>query len=216
MSALSRIQSQLQTTYDVAVAQRVDDYLITDRVAAAALTPEGECRNNDERLLLAQPDVDTLELSLFIDQSVLKRLKRCNPWQQLDRNNLDAFMLAIEGVSHFLYLVWNATHARPVSRLELELQAEVDKFVTARQLFRQQHKVPPDRALYRCLFLQCQWRLDSDPSLSRYRLASRLAAEFCASLLNRRYGRIGSPGASAALRRFYRLTHHQKLRQTDL
>src|SRR5262249_29206554 len=34
------------------------------------------------------------------------------------------------GVSHFVYLAWNARRRRPVSALELELQAEVDKYVT--------------------------------------------------------------------------------------
>ena len=40
----------------------------------------------------------------------------------------------IEGLSHFNYVVWRAGCERALSLLELELQAEVDKFVSTMQL----------------------------------------------------------------------------------
>ena len=42
---------------------------------------------------------------------------------------MECFCLALEGVSHFLYLIWNASFDRSVTLLEMELQAEIDKFV---------------------------------------------------------------------------------------
>ncbi len=45
---------------------------------------------------------------------------------------------ALEGVSHFVYLAWNAGHDKPVSLLELEMQAEVDKYVGSYWLMRRQ------------------------------------------------------------------------------
>ena len=41
----------------------------------------------------------------------------------------DVWLQVAEGVSHFLYLVERARVSLPVTKLELELQAEVDKFV---------------------------------------------------------------------------------------
>jgi hypothetical protein len=43
--------------------------------------------------------------------------------------DLDGFCQLIEGVSHFVLLAERARVDRPVSALELEMQAEVDKFV---------------------------------------------------------------------------------------
>ena len=40
------------------------------------------------------------------------------------------YCTALEGVSHFHYLVWSLARGRNVSLLELELQAEVDKYAT--------------------------------------------------------------------------------------
>ena len=49
---------------------------------------------------------------------------------RLDGENLADFWSALEGVSHFTYYAWNAARDKSVSLFELELQAEVDKFVT--------------------------------------------------------------------------------------
>ena len=46
---------------------------------------------------------------------------------------LDAFCAAVEGVSHFVYLTFaGSQQRRSVSRIELELQAEVDKYLLLR------------------------------------------------------------------------------------
>jgi len=54
----------------------------------------------------------------------------CHSATHLQERFNDCCML-LEGVSHFLYLTWNAHYDRQVSLLDLELQAEVDKFVFA-------------------------------------------------------------------------------------
>jgi hypothetical protein len=61
---------------------------------------------------------------------VLANLAAYDPGSGLDDRNLPAFLYALEGVSHFVYAAVCAQGARAVSALELELQAEVDKYVT--------------------------------------------------------------------------------------
>ena len=81
----------------------------------------------DEALLVCE-DGETLHVGLFLDESVLAQLVRGQgePWS-LER--LRGFCHAAEGVSHFLYLAHRAEQHRPVSLLELEAQAEVDKYL---------------------------------------------------------------------------------------
>ena len=106
------------------------DFLITDALLAEALDEATDQARNSERLLVLESD-DQLDISLFIDESVLHALREQDPYTCLDRDNLEPFMIALEGVSHFNYVVWNAERRRQITQLELELQAEVDKFVTA-------------------------------------------------------------------------------------
>src|SRR5437762_13493477 len=75
-----------------------------------------------------------------------------DPLRRLHAGNLADCWTALEGVSHFLYLAWNAGHDRPVSLLELEMQAEVDKYVVSYWLLRRQFPPRLPAQLPRMLF----------------------------------------------------------------
>ena len=64
--------------------------------------------------------------------------QRRDPLEALDEGNLADYCTALEGVSHFHYLVWSLARGRNVSLLELELQAEVDKYASAVALLTRQ------------------------------------------------------------------------------
>ena len=153
-------------------------------------------------------------MSLYLDPELLERLDRADPMERLHDGNVADYWTALEGVSHFLYLAWNAGHDKPVSLLELEMQAEVDKYVGSYWLLRRQF---PDRfpaELLRLLFERT--RIDSRLAAGRedlYREASRYAQKFCRRLeqsLRDARGR-SQVEVLAELRRFYRLTNARKL-----
>ena len=58
----------------------------------------------------------------------LSRLEAADPHRALTENNLADYCTALEGVSHFVYSTWGLERDMPVSLLELETQAEVDKY----------------------------------------------------------------------------------------
>jgi hypothetical protein len=214
---LSRLQSLIAGIYDVSVAHDVYDFLVTDRGRLPAAARGGTA---EEELIVAQPadGGDEVALSLYLDPALLRRLAREDPLLRLHAGNVGDWWTALEGVSHFLYLVWNAGHDRPVSWLELEMQAEVDKYVVSYWLLRQQSPGHFPAELRRLLFA----RTRIDPRLAAreaqlYREASRYAERFCGRLehsLSRDssgHSNVGAPGAVLAeLRRFYRLTHARK------
>src|SRR6202008_3895610 len=88
-----------------------------------------------------QPDTNDGEIamSLYLDPELLERLGRADPMERLHDGNVAGYWTALEGVSLFLYLAWNAGHDKPVSLLELEMQAEVDKYVASYWLMRRQY-----------------------------------------------------------------------------
>src|SRR6185436_2609568 len=123
---------------------------------------------------------DTLSLALFIDGAVLARLAQRDPFAALDHGNLADYLTVAEGVSHFVYVAWNAGHDKPVTLLELELQAEVDKYVLGAWLLRQQGEGRFPRELHRALFERA--RVDPVAAAGRislYHTASCYAARFC-------------------------------------
>jgi hypothetical protein len=209
---LSTMQTSLATLYETPVAHCVNDFLVTDAGLAQALENNGPARNNNERLLLRQTE-DGLDISLFIDATILDALDQANPLQRLDADNLNEFLIALEGVSHFHYVVWHAMHARPVTQLELEIQAEVDKFVTAMMTLDEQGTEAPPDAVHDVLFRWVSFDTSADAvSEQRYREANHYAGKYCRGLLRRFPARHRTPTFVNELRRFYRLPQNDKIR----
>ena len=205
------LQQRLEDLYEVRTACDVDAFLITDPHLAAALDTGPGARAVPEKLLVHQQD-DELSLSLFLDRDLLDALEADSPARRLHEGNLGAFWTALEGVSHFVYLVWNARHDRPVSRFELELQAEVDKYVMAASLLAEQRGGRLPEALHAILFEDAGF----DPSLGReererYVRASNYAGRYCGALHRHLIRCASARRATRELRRFYRLSRQHKL-----
>lgn len=213
---LRRMQALLARLYDAPVAHDVDDFLVTDRDELATLIGEDDARSaSDEQVFLIQEE-DTLRIGVFIDQSVLDRLQRSNPLHALCDENLHDYCTALEGVSHFHYLMWSLTRARSVSLLELELQAEVDKYASAVALLTQQRQGRLPATLHARLFHTVSFLPNLDEiSRRRYEEANRHAARFCRSL-EQRYlhaRRLRPELWLAELRQFFRCGHQEKIRR---
>jgi len=213
-AALDRLESLLRGIYDLELECRVVDFLVTDRQALP-----GECRDlpGDEQLFVTAAD-DELCMSLYLDPALLERLERNDPTSELNQDNVADCWAALEGISHFLCVAHHAGHDRPVSRLTLELQAEIDKYIASFLLLirRDAHRFPVElhTLLFRCARV--------DPALAAgrellYRRASRQAARFCARLEPRLRSlcRSGDRSWLAEMRRFYRMSDLGKLRHIE-
>lgn len=210
---LTQLQQLIGNIYDVSITHDVYDFLVTDRMRLPAAF---RGRTSEEDLIVAQPAAagDAAAISLYLDPGLLERLQRENPLVRLHDGNVADYCKALEGVSHFLYLAWNAGHDRAVSILELEMQAEVDKYVASYWLLRRQLPGRFPAELRRILFE----RTRIDPQLAEgredlYREASRYAEKFCRRLEQslRRSGAGTEGEVLTELRRFYRLSNARKL-----
>ena len=124
---LQQLQDLLSDIYDLPLSYRVDDFLFTERAAL----PEAVRESDTDEQVLVVSDGDEAAVGLFLDPQLLARLAAANPVETLNSGNVADYWTALEGVSHFICLAWNAGHDRPVSLLELELQAEIDKYVSS-------------------------------------------------------------------------------------
>ncbi len=207
---LSTLQRLLGRIYDLPQTHDVSEFVVTDRERLPEPARSGEA---DELVLVSQQD-EALCLSLYLDPAVLERLAAADPLERLHAGNLSDYLTVLEGVSHFVCIAWHATHERPVTLLELELQAEIDKYVSSLWLLR---RLEPGRfpsELHSILFER--FRVSAELAGERaelYERANAYAARFCQRLAEtfRRATSAAQAAALAELRRFYRLCGGQKL-----
>ncbi len=206
---LARLQQHLSDIYQVGAGYDIRDFLISDPRLACAIGGDAVLEGTSETLLMCQGD-DGMSLSLFLDHELLSRLETANPLEDLRAEQLDDLWKVMEGVSHFNCMVWKASQDRSVSLLELELQAEIDKFVSTMQLALGQGDRDMLNHLHGWLFDNVSFndQLD-DEQLDRYRAANEYAARFCRGLWQRLID--DEQRALPELREFYRLQLAEKI-----
>jgi len=207
---LRELQALLAGIYDLPLPLDVADFLLTDR---GQLPRELRAQPADEQVVVVE-EADAAAIGVFLEPAVLARLHAANPLQALHAGNLADYWTVLEGVSHFLCLAWHGGHDRGVSLLELELQAEIDKYVSSVWLLRAQDPQRFPTEVHHLLFERA--RVDRTLAAERwelYREANRHAARFC-----RRLAHALHPVRCASarqvlteLRRFYRYSREAKL-----
>jgi len=196
---LERVQRGIEQLYRIGTGVTVGDFVVSERQRDAV--SESSARRPREQLLVHE-DGGELSIGLFVDAQVLANLDR--PGAGLGEHNFGAFLLALEGVSHFVYTIFCANEARAISALELELQAEVDKYVTC-LLMSEPASPAVSAALRHRLFGEPCYELDLDADeASRYQVANDNAHRYAAYLEASFVAPRRVPQMLAELRRFYR------------
>lgn len=203
---LGLVQEGLETLYRIETELAVEEFVI-DSATRDALAPH---RSPKEQLLVREAGGE-LSLALFVDEGSLANLIANDPRARLDDTNFQDFLLAIEGVSHFVYVAWRARAGRSVSVLELELQAEIDKWIACLMTLWQEGAAPP--ADLRARLFE---RFTLEPGMDaterdRYLVANANARSYAGSLEQRFVARGAIDELYAELRRFYRLDAQAKL-----
>lgn len=181
MQVIDKIQNQLESIYAIKVGEQAADYLI-DGEELKELMPKKTWGELPKELFLVnpRPQNDTLEVALYLHSDLKLNLIKNNPFDQLTPNNLNDFCTAIEGISHFVYYLHKSNLKFPVSELELELQAEIDKYILLALLIQ---GACPQHSLLDTLFEN--YRLNAGLSTEqqeRYYTASELARSYCFKL----------------------------------
>jgi hypothetical protein len=217
---LRELQSLLGRLYDVEQHYDIYDFLVTDRGAIQGCDVESHPRSAEEELLLAETTeaggLRGAGVALYLSPEILRRLEQADPNQALTEDNLADYCTALEGVSHFVYSTWRLDCDLPVSLLELETQAEVDKYaITVLLVARQLGGTAYPEHVHARLFDRVSFDTRLEPfQYERYRTAHTSAARYCRRLEHRFVSRgIARIEAMVReLRSFYRLGSAAKLR----
>jgi hypothetical protein len=196
---LRLLQRQLEAVYQVEAPDIRAFTVSTEQMDEVA----GDLHRGADEWVLVREAEDALDLAVWIDQRHLDALEAAGSPRVAIERCFRSLCAAVEGVSHFLLLIERARRAEPVRLLELEAQAEVDKFVCARLHVPTRSREWRAR-LFRDVTLQEGL---SNEEYSRYREAGRLADGLCSDLTRHPHDRA----LLRDLRRFWRASGHQRM-----
>lgn len=184
----ARVQGALERVYRLDRIADVEDYL-----SEAGELPEREA------LLLRQAEDGAIEMRL------------CLPVIQPEAS-LDAICQVIEGVSHFVYVAERARLHRETTQLELELQAEVDKWVVLAESIGA-FDAGRFASLRERLYERVAFEHDEGTEIGqRYRMANDAAHRFVRRLERDYLSRERLSELRDELRRFFHVGQEEKLR----
>jgi hypothetical protein len=185
---LQDLQNWIERTYRLEGEEDLSPYLIGKRELKRFLKPGDPFREAEEVVLFTESGGEYF-LGLYLE---------------LQGSRLHRLLTKLEGVSHLRLMLHRLRSGEILSRLELELQAEVDKFV-----FLRLQKPAEDPAFH-------LRRKAGLPGLSAeqqrlYGDSLKLANRYCGKLEREFLATRSRDGLLRELREFYRMNHWRKL-----
>lgn len=169
---LATLQRALEQLHGIETDLDVRDFLVPKQALGEVETPE---------LLLVREVDDGVDIGLYLAPEVVTAL-------EAGPASLATYSVAVEGVSHFVMLIDRARQGRPITALELEILAEVDKCMVIWPLLSPGGLLRPDIGRRLCHQLFERYELHEELSgelAARYHVATRVARRFCARLIQR-------------------------------
>jgi len=207
---IDAILQKIDRIYDLELGVDIRDFL----VGAETCSRLGADPAHGSVFVSHEGADEGLQLGVYIGEERLRRLEGLDLEKRLDASELEHLLVAIEEVSHFAYLYFSASCRRRVTQLELELQAEVDKFVTFTLMLASSNggRVPAN--LVDRLFGDFEPRRGLDVERKeRYQAASSLASRYCSRVVQAALAEESLSHLLPELRSFYRLSQSGKIKR---
>ncbi len=207
MDAVRDLQRRLEGLYAIDLLVDAADFVVDPVQREALAGALGGAPSNDREALWVMEESEQLSVALCLADELLRGADAS------DDAALDRYCALLEGVSHLTYLLDRARTRRPTTLLEMELQAEVDKFVTTFFARLESQVALSMPALLQRLFVDCHLPSRECPhETARYRAANRFAHRYCGYLNDRYLERGRIEPMIAEIRRFWRMGLAAKLR----
>jgi len=167
---------------------------------------------NGAQTLVREADA-SVRARIYFPDAMIRRLEANPPQNGLCEANVDPFAVFVEEIDHLLLLAERTWQARPVTLFEMELHANVSKYlVLSRFLAGGRPRLDSRQRLWlrHQLFDKGQFRDDDEALRERYRDAAHWAVKFLDRLREQR-----GTARLRRLRRFHEVGACEKLRLID-
>lgn len=152
LEVVQAIEHEISSFYDFIIQYSATEFFVDpSEVQRFVSAPE-----NDRGQILVLEDYaqETCEIAIAIGPKIQNILEGQNPCIELSDDNLDAFAVVVEEVSHFHLLTNRVQRGLSISKLELEWQGEVDKVLIPSIFLYKQVQDPHYEPLIRRVFDQ--------------------------------------------------------------
>lgn len=200
---IDQTQEQLEDLYNIKAGIPASELLIEHHDLKSLLGDDHPFIYSEE-VVLACSSSGELEVGIFFNDDILQNLSNLNQHQE---------MTLMEGVSHYLLFVHKHQNNLVVNNLELEMQAQIDKFLLF--VLDQEKRYSVSQVLE---------MIDQKPNLSSldqdlkdmYQESNDLALGFCHRLNEDFLRKNKFSEFYDKIRQFYRQDTQEKLRQVSL
>lgn len=184
-SLIEIVQGLLERTYDIEPGLDVSRFIIGDDgyrrfYGLEVLRQTVEAGGHTARTLVRET-LEGVRASLYLPDELVRTLEVVPPQRGLCNANVDAFATLTEELDHLLLISARARTGRDLSMFELELHANVSKYLVLSRFLAAGSRVLRDRQrlwLHHHLFDKAEY-CDRDPRVrARYRDAARWAVRF--------------------------------------
>jgi len=192
---LLQIQTQLQELNDCRHDLLVTDFLVPSKGQNSMIVKEGG---------------DGAEVLVCLEERILKKFQNAQMPRDFRWDHLPDLSVVVEELSHFNTFCHKVSGDLSISQIELEVQAEVDKFALALEWLEMRNEFEFVHHVFDTLFEKCElgaW-VQTDEERQRYHEAHELARSFCRRILAEKGSR---EERQRAFKEFYGLNHEQKL-----
>ena len=213
---IKELQKKIEKTYalDTGITN-IEQYIIGDKGYEEFYAKE-EIRtvvnsHSGARVLLRDAG-DTLKVSIYYPEALIRELEDNDPRLGIHDENIDLCASFVEELDHFLFIAQNYKSNRPFSLLELELQANVTKYLVLKYFIALQSRSLKlskfDREYIRHhLFYKRQFDVEDTTERKRYEDAGKFGMMYTEQI-----DLLSHEERLRDLRRFSRMTCPSKIR----
>ncbi len=202
---LENIKNNLEQLYDINIGINISDYLYKDY---KALPNDGGVN------IVLDPEEDVLRLNIHFHPHYLKILEDESFIEKLTGKNIIYYYVFAEEVSHLVYLYWkcgiNDISLVDVSRLELELQGKIDRYILLMDFFIKQNEGTIPTGMKNVLFDKIPQRFENHKR-EIYVKANLFAKEYCSVIEHNFILKKDVSGLLRDARRLYNYNERDKL-----
>lgn len=109
----------------------------------------GQVKFDDDAKIYYEIDGSDINVALYFSPDFKERYQQHNPLRIMSGESLTVFRTIIEEVDHCVMLGYSSEQGKPFSKLELELQANIDKYIMMMNWIQKHEQVKPTDATKR-------------------------------------------------------------------
>lgn len=204
---ITKLEAAYAAFYDIPLHTSANFFL------SSSISDKSSAAERSQGVVYFREDGDDIDISVILSDKIIESLEQLDPHEVLNNSNLNAFCVVVEEISHFHLILSRKAQGMPLTMVELEWQAEIDKLLFSAVLLYEQYSFPHLHHLFRIIFDNASIVADSKVYEEATKHAARLWSYLASALCGQNPKE--SPLLRSILQQTYRATWQEKLKAIE-